>query len=281
MAKLNPFLGAMVATMLVAVPAGLVLAKDPPPNVPGAVRRRPRHDAGHNNGVVVPVLPMHPATGTGTPPLTTDAGTTRMDAGSTARADAGTATRVDSGTTTRTDAGTASTSTQPAAPWRVPSQHRTATTCEARRDPGNAQSSLTGPCHFDRECTQGRNGRCIIVRATNGQLANACSYDACAADSECGAGQVCACNHTAGGANQGNLCVAAGCRTDADCGAGAYCSPSPNACPSSMNTVTGFYCHRAGDACIENTDCGAGPNGARRCVNQAGRWTCVDPVCTQ
>jgi hypothetical protein len=114
-------------------------------------------------------------------------------------------------------------------------------------------------------------GNCCVQRR--------CGPDQCLTDNDCADGGVCSCNafHTHssswGEADEtANMCVPANCRIDGDCGPDGSCSPSySQSCP----WVLGYYCHRRGDACMNDNDCG-GDAGPRSCTydTQVGRWAC-------
>lgn len=137
-----------------------------------------------------------------------------------------------------------------------------------------------GGCTSDSVCTGGTNGRCI--NHGGGPAADCyCTYDACVHDADCPGGQTCACHGAPYTDSAGNTCVAGNCRIDTDCGAGGYCSPSarPALCGDSL---AGYYCHTAGDQCVDDTDCGAsGPNfAACEYSTTDSRWECQQlPVC--
>jgi hypothetical protein len=120
----------------------------------------------------------------------------------------------------------------------------------------------------DSMCTSGSNGRCI--ETTGGALTCFCSYDQCAKDADCPAGQLCVCHGSAFTFGGGNTCLMSNCRIDSDCGANGYCSPShgTNGCGG----VTGYYCRTAHDLCVEDSDCGS----AKVCAwsDANSRWEC-------
>jgi hypothetical protein len=65
-----------------------------------------------------------------------------------------------------------------------------------------------------------------------------------------------------------------------DCGARGYCSPSPAICRS----LAGYYCHTAGDLCVDDSDYPASNPGTTfpACVYSTtdSRWECDQlPVC--
>jgi hypothetical protein len=113
-----------------------------------------------------------------------------------------------------------------------------------------------------------------------GQWTDACSYDACASDSDCGAGAVCDCRD---GANyNANTCFRGDCRVDADCG-GEYCSPSLTQLGSDCVNVpqgsVGYFCHTRQDTCTNDSDCSM-PGGTCAFSADVGHWQCYVPSCT-
>ena len=93
-------------------------------------------------------------------------------------------------------------------------------------------------------------------------------------DTDCKAGNTCACHGSPYLGGQGNGCVPGNCRVDADCGAGEYCSPSYD--PSSCGGLAGYYCHTAQDVCLDDSDCSSGPNGPQVCIysTTSSHWEC-------
>jgi hypothetical protein len=172
-------------------------------------------------------------------------------------------------------------------PPRVPMQHRpTAMMCPTDRPAGScpftSDAGSAGTCVSDSQCSMGTNGRCV----QEVRLAScSCSYDQCNNDSECSMGGPCACRQTTRSARGGNVCLLGNCRTDADCGAGGYCSPSLDFGCGSFVGVTGFYCHTAADACVDDADCegrdGGGLGGPPFCGYSpaVGHWACASTQC--
>ena len=160
-------------------------------------------------------------------------------------------------------------------PNEVPAYHRpTAPSCPAHGGSGVA-------CTTDAQCQMlqpGQDGQSFCFDGT-------CGPDECLSDGDCPGGQVCSCaGSTFGYAHQspGNVCVPANCRTDADCGAGGYCSPSVTFDCGPFYGVQGYDCHRPGDACTNDSDCGGdGGLGQPYCAydGQTGRWACGDSFC--
>jgi hypothetical protein len=112
-----------------------------------------------------------------------------------------------------------------------------------------------------------------------------CSPDQCTSDSDCASGTLCSCaGATRGYAGQspGNVCIPADCRVDSDCGPGGYCSPTVSSGCGSFYGVQGYYCHRAGDACMNDEDCGGdGGMGTPYCAfdPSVGQWACGNSFC--
>jgi len=170
---------------------------------------------------------------------------------------------------------------------------------------GGVTPMLICDCTRDADCTAGPNGRC-------GQWIPppvlACTYDACFVDADCDAGVPCDCRASSA-SSAPNTCRGGGnCAIDADCGPGGYCSPSvldvfcacftPELCPDggggcyetlpSGETIPvpcecgdkcghGYFCHTAGDTCIDDRDCG----GAGTCNYDVlhRRWDCSHAAC--
>jgi hypothetical protein len=133
-----------------------------------------------------------------------------------------------------------------------------------------------GLCTSDAQCPQGPAGPSFCFQST-------CGPDQCLTDGDCPSGGVCSCKGmTRGwaGASPGNVCVPANCRTDGDCGPGGYCSPTVNYNCGSFYGVEGYYCHRPGDACMNDSDCPEVDAGGFRtpgyCAydTQLGHWAC-------
>ena len=168
---------------------------------------------------------------------------------------------------------------------REPVQHRASDAqCSAPAPAGDCSTPGPPPggCTSDSSCTAGTNGRCI--NHGGGPAADCfCTYDACVHDTDCPGGKTCACHGSPYTDGVANTCVPGNCRVDADCGAGGYCSPSslPAACGDSL---AGYYCHTAGDLCVDDSDCPAKPNLADipACLYSTpdSRWECEElPVC--
>jgi hypothetical protein len=98
--------------------------------------------------------------------------------------------------------------------------------------------------------------------------------DQCSSDSDCGAGDSCACATAFhGNAIHTNACIQSDCRIDSDCGPSGLCSPAYG---GYCNSFTGLHCRSAADECTSNSDCCADPT--RPVCGYApelGHWTCT------
>jgi hypothetical protein len=121
-----------------------------------------------------------------------------------------------------------------------------------------------------------------------GQIAGGtCTYDACATDGQCAAGDVCECG-TADG-TQGrtaNQCLASGCVVDSDCGQGGTCSPTWSTSCGNRFGVVGYFCHTPEQCtkgeCANDSDCqgdGGSPEGYCAWDMTVSAWTCEYGVC--
>lgn len=141
----------------------------------------------------------------------------------------------------------------------VPLEHRPRpAVCPEQRGPSTGSARCVSPdggascaefeCSQDSECTASKNGRC--QPALGGH--NACNYDECFSDSDCGKDSVCQCRGSAAD-SAANICSQGFCLTDADCASG-YCSPSQahEWCP------TFYACHNDRDQCKNDSDCPSG-----------------------
>ncbi len=157
---------------------------------------------------------------------------------------------------------------------RVPPEHRAvATACTpSTRSPAIPDAGLLS-CTTDADCAV--DGAANFF---NTCLHGQCSFDQCLTDADCGATEVCVCASDYYGGNaqyHANVCVPSNCRVDSDCGSGGYCSPSRGTCGS----YQGFYCHTAGDSCVDPaTDC-AGCGSANACVYGPSGFVCGSTVC--
>jgi hypothetical protein len=157
----------------------------------------------------------------------------------------------------------------------VPGQHRpAAVACPSTSTGGVA-------CNDDAECNTTTPGA-TPYHCFRGQ----CGPDQCAGDADCGSAEVCSCaGATRGyaGSSPGNVCVPSNCRVDADCGTDGYCSPTVSSSCGSFYGVQGYYCHRPGDACRNDSDCPAnGQEGpAPYCAYDpsVGQWACESSFC--
>jgi hypothetical protein len=106
-----------------------------------------------------------------------------------------------------------------------------------------------------------------------------CAVDQCLSDSDCPSGQACLCGSLQWGnaCFHANECVPADCRLDSDCGPGNYCSPNPGAC----GIESGYYCHKATDACFDDTDCACTGGSSATCAysSTVGAWVCSQITC--
>jgi hypothetical protein len=157
----------------------------------------------------------------------------------------------------------------------VPAQHRPAAVACASSSAGGVA------CNDDAECNGNTPGL-----TPNHCLHGTCGPDDCTTDADCPTGGVCSCDgatRTYSGASA-NACVAGDCRVDADCGPGGYCSPTVSSSCGGFYGVQGYYCHRRGDACMNDSDCGTsgtGPGGVPYCAYDpsVGRWACETGFC--
>ncbi len=126
-------------------------------------------------------------------------------------------------------------------------------------------------CKSDGECRGGSNGHCVDQCGAGRQ----CIYDQCQADSDC-KGRVCACAGSVGSSSSVNICHGDGnCQVDADCGPNNYCSPSYGGCGNFGGKQ--FFCHAAGDECIDDADCASGSD--CRYQPAVGHWKCDTQHC--
>jgi hypothetical protein len=160
-------------------------------------------------------------------------------------------------------------------PGGPPAQHvPQALTCSAHGDGGVACTETTA-------CQAVNPSQGLDVYCFEGQ----CGPDECLSDTDCSGTAVCSCaGQTRGyaGASPGNVCVPANCQTDADCGAGGYCSPTVDSQCGSFYGVQGYYCHKPGDACTSDADCGGdGGLGMPYCAYSpmTGAWACGTGAC--
>jgi hypothetical protein len=159
---------------------------------------------------------------------------------------------------------------------RVPAKHRAVgeecNNTPLPPEPDAGVSYAFGECRVHADCTQGINGRCLVV-AAGVMVSYYCSYDTCFKDSDCGEG-VCECD-----GKSVNRCLSGDCRVDADCGRNGYCSPNFGGCPSFG--IINYYCHTPEDECIDDADCGnydGGYMGIHCSYNRdTGKWRCESP----
>jgi hypothetical protein len=184
-----------------------------------------------------------------------------------------------SGESAATDAGTDSGSDAVVLP-HPPSKHRPApiacVTPALPPEPDLSRGSF-GPsamfeCKSHAECSAQPNGRCIVFDTIppTERGGSRCIYSLCNVDSDCGKSGVCECGSVA------NQCLPGNCRADSDCASG-YCSPSFDLC---SHAVTGYWCHTAEDACIDDGDCDA-THFLNHCEADpaTARWVCPPARC--
>lgn len=156
---------------------------------------------------------------------------------------------------------------------RTPVNHRpNDMQCQTTPAPGNCQFTGQGaPCTMDSQCTAGTDGRCVML---GGPVVSCqCTYDACMHDGDCATGSTCVCHGSPYVGGEGNTCVAGNCRVDADCGPSGYCSPAYDT--MSCGGLLGYFCHTAGDQCVDDADCqDAGTYDYCTYSQTASRWQC-------
>jgi len=160
---------------------------------------------------------------------------------------------------------------QPDASTEVPTNHRPDDSqCAGVPAAGTCSIDIMmAACSQDSQCTAGTNGRCI--ESMGGALYCSCSYDTCQVDTNCPAGQLCACHGSPYLGGNGNTCEPGNCRVDSDCGPQGYCSPSGG---GGCGGLGGYYCHTSKDTCVNDSDCAS--QGPDICAWSAGdgRWEC-------
>jgi hypothetical protein len=132
------------------------------------------------------------------------------------------------------------------------------------------------PCTTDSECADAGGGTQLTC------LQGKCSADQCLLDSDCPAGSACGCanSYYGGNASHPNSCFTSECRVDSDCGSGGYCSPS---FVGYCGGLTGYFCHKAADTCVNDTDCLCASSQGGRCYYEptVSHWQCeAVAVCT-
>lgn len=185
----------------------------------------------------------------------------------------GTSTSSSGGSSGGSSSGSSGSSSGSSSDGGVPTNHRPSDAqCGLAAPPGDCTFDNPGAaCHSDADCSDaGPNGRCI---AANGPPTCSCTWDTCAGDTDCSAGQTCACHGSPYSDGVGNTCVPGNCRIDSDCGPGGYCSPSAG--PSTCGSLSGYYCHTPKDQCLDDTDCSSSTAG-NMCIYSPsdGFWTC-------
>lgn len=165
-------------------------------------------------------------------------------------------------------------------PTGPPAVHReTATTCGAPV-PGTCGPDVNPgePCLADTDCSAQSGGSCIRV---HGSFCT-CTYNDCAADAECGAEQLCACNAAIRQGNVVNHCLPSNCKVDSDCGTGQYCGAALDDICGSFLGVARYACTTPNDRCRTDRDCGAMANQSSPfCTysNELGYWYCSRGQC--
>ena len=122
-----------------------------------------------------------------------------------------------------------------------------------------------GSCREDRDCREKPNGSCDVVLPI-GTLE--CHYG-CAADADCGQGEICECGRPAG------RCQPATCRSDGDCQDGAVCGrywPHPG-----CFLDVAYSCQTPLDQCAGDPACKA--SGGFCTADLAGRRICSAATC--
>lgn len=162
----------------------------------------------------------------------------------------------------------------------TPPQHRPAAeACPLHKDGG-------APCSDASACIP--DGGQPTPYTPSYCVAGTCGFDQCVTDDDCKSNEVCACAGSLYGtmATAGaNHCVPANCHVDSDCGTCGFCSPSaPYGCGPGWGTAQ-YACHRPGDACYQDGDCGMGTgnlNTSPYCAwNPAsGGWSCATGICS-
>jgi hypothetical protein len=165
---------------------------------------------------------------------------------------------------------TASAGAKPQKVLRTPRDHRAeAEACPKDRPPGTPRAGNPG-CKSDAECKEAKNGRCNARGGGHEAPVNACEYDRCSSDADCGAHGVCVCE------GSGNYCVNGDCSTDADC-PGATCSPQYGC----RGGIGAYYCHTQDDTCTNNDDCSNMMGKDKECQYspELGHWACIERMC--
>jgi hypothetical protein len=167
---------------------------------------------------------------------------------------------------------------------RVPQDHRaSAGQCLEPREAGLScpDGGVPAPgapaCAQNSDCTMGKNGRCFCYPTATFAWQTVCSYDECLTDSDCPARVPCSCRFPSISGNP-NVCLKqSNCATDSDCSPGGYCSPS-NILSPMRGPAYGFFCHTAGDHCLDDSDCRT-EGGVASCEfdGTQGYWFCYRP----
>lgn len=137
-------------------------------------------------------------------------------------------------------------------------------TCQADvvAEPGCATIEAPDECCRHTDCTDDPSGACVIgpifyCGGVAPMIRNVCLYDECAANADCGAGQICMPPRALG--EPVSRCVPSECGTDADCAtrAGGECHMFRDPC---NGRVRGFFCTYDDSECRTGDDCPEDPN---------------------
>ena len=131
-------------------------------------------------------------------------------------------------------------------------------------------------CCVHAECTTDPSGTCVVgpifyCGGVAPTIANACLYDECTDDNDCGADELCLPPRVL--AEPVSRCVAAGCRVDADCTdrAAGQCEPFFDPC---NGRLSGFFCTYEDSECRSDSDCAGGEHCAPG-VDRDGNTACM------
>ena len=159
----------------------------------------------------------------------------------------------------------------------TPPEHRSrAVACPSHTDGGAACSNST-------QCQPDAGQRAPWQYCFQG----GCGVDQCLTDSDCASNQVCACAGLLSGPltrYAANICVPAGCHVDSDCGPCGYCSPSADPICGPSYGARAYGCHKPGNACGRDTDCGPSTGSVFStpfCAYDpmTGGWSCSTSYC--
>jgi hypothetical protein len=162
----------------------------------------------------------------------------------------------------------------------TPPQHRpSAAACPVHGDGG-------APCSGASSCIP--DGGAATPYSPSYCIDGRCGFDQCLTDADCQGNEVCACAGSLSGTTPSvgaNHCVPANCHVDSDCGPCGFCSPTaPYGCGPGWGTSQ-YACHRPGDSCYRDTDCGmstGNPNTIPYCAwnPTSGGWSCATGICS-